>query len=666
MNERQFDPLPVIVFAVIVITIYYVRFYQTGYEQWAPKREAAAQDTDEHIQVAVVWPRNDSRAESLLRGVILAVDEINDQGGVALTDSNGSEYRRQVRVRYFDETSVDAGVSIADRIASDPMILAVVGHATDSSIPASVIYHLSGTLFISPTSMNPSLTMHGFENVFTIAPGTEPVVDAMVAAVRHLSGRKKIRLALCYPHDFNGDVSDKLTQHAHSIIEEYGNQVEFEVVFERTYERGQSDFGDILTPLLRASHQFNAVLILDDLTEGATLRQQLEADFNLIEGGAHNKLFLDLHQVDPYSHEEVEDRLHATRQERLTQTAARLVLTEFRRKVAILAARDSYGTRIGAGIWSNLQNLRDHPVNALSLEMFTTFPTEIVSRESNAVLPLAADLMQKQVEIVFLAGVGEESLRLIRQLRNAGMDRPVICGPGLESDLVQPLLSNDVKEELMATLTNNPSITPERLAVSLSRDGSRIIGRAATSDEVQSAIEEILIWLRVDNWLTHDPDLSTDEVLNRLKGEFEWFHGSEATVRGYIAEHRGGTYVAAAFNPNDTHDEVARFVASYRRRWNADTVDTVAAAGYESIRLLDKAFRRAGTASPAAASAAIRLLGSEQGIFGRYLFSKNGNLLDQTVVMKRRAPDDTVSVFNIDYPTINEIVDQNSSRSWKD
>jgi branched-chain amino acid transport system substrate-binding protein len=125
----------------------------------AAERVARAERGDGDIMIGVAWPWEARREVRYAEGLEMAVDEINGAGGV--------RGRHIVLRREDDRESVDEGELVAQRLANDPDVVAVIGHLQSYvSVPASAIYDLSGLLMIAPTATDPELTAHGYPRVF--------------------------------------------------------------------------------------------------------------------------------------------------------------------------------------------------------------------------------------------------------------------------------------------------------------------------------------------------------------------------------------------------------------------------------------------------------------------------------------------------------------------
>ena len=125
----------------------------------AAERVARAVRGEGDIVIGVAWPWAARREVRYGEGLDMAVAEINAAGGVG--------GRRIVLEREDDHESVDEGELVAQRLANDPNVVAVIGHLQSYvSVPASAIYDLSGILMIAPTATDPELTAHGYSRVF--------------------------------------------------------------------------------------------------------------------------------------------------------------------------------------------------------------------------------------------------------------------------------------------------------------------------------------------------------------------------------------------------------------------------------------------------------------------------------------------------------------------
>jgi branched-chain amino acid transport system substrate-binding protein len=109
--------------------------------------------------VAAAWPWQRRGELRYGEGLDLAVEEINARGGIQ---------GRQLRiVRFDDNESVNGGLRVAQEIAANPDIVAVIGHLQSFvSVPAAALYDVSGLVMVAPTATDPELTSRGYARVF--------------------------------------------------------------------------------------------------------------------------------------------------------------------------------------------------------------------------------------------------------------------------------------------------------------------------------------------------------------------------------------------------------------------------------------------------------------------------------------------------------------------
>lgn len=99
------------------------------------------------------------------------------------------------------------------------------------------------------------------------------------------------------------------------------------------------------------------------------------------------------------------------------------------------------------------------------------------------------------------------------------------------------------------------------------------------------------------------------------------------TVGGDAVE---GMVVASAFHPEDPDPESHRFVQAFRERYGTPP-DAAAALGYDAVRVLAEAMRRAGKPTPERISEALRSTRGWRGVTGTFSFDEAGDLVDKPV-----------------------------------
>lgn len=132
---------------------------------------------------------NEEIAEEILRGVALAQQQINDDGGI-----NG---RLLQVVIANDNNDGELAKQRATSFVKDNTILAVIGHnASGASLPAKNIYQANSLVAISPTSFTDEL--QGQSYIFKMVPDMILLASSLANFVRDNSPNKQnINVALC-------------------------------------------------------------------------------------------------------------------------------------------------------------------------------------------------------------------------------------------------------------------------------------------------------------------------------------------------------------------------------------------------------------------------------------------------------------------------------------
>ena len=111
------------------------------------------------VTIATVWPWESRTTLLYGQGLQMAVDEINAAGGVL--------GRPLTVLREDDHESVDRGRLVAQRLAQNDDVVAVIGHMQSYvSLPAAAIYDLFGIVHLAPTATDPRLTQQGYRRLF--------------------------------------------------------------------------------------------------------------------------------------------------------------------------------------------------------------------------------------------------------------------------------------------------------------------------------------------------------------------------------------------------------------------------------------------------------------------------------------------------------------------
>jgi branched-chain amino acid transport system substrate-binding protein len=157
-----------------------------------------ASQTRADIVIGAVWPLAQYPDHHFLKGIELAVEEINAAGGIQ---------GRLLRVQVEDDGDNEIeGRMASRRLAADPDLVAVIGHQRSRvALPASVVYEEQGIVYLATGATDPYLTLHNFNNVFRLLPSDDDYCRAM-ARLRLFRGFKPInRAVIMHTDDVDGN-----------------------------------------------------------------------------------------------------------------------------------------------------------------------------------------------------------------------------------------------------------------------------------------------------------------------------------------------------------------------------------------------------------------------------------------------------------------------------
>ncbi len=184
------------------------------------------------VTIGVVGTWSNAKSNLMWEGIDLALKEINAAGGVL---------GRKIKVlKEDDEGSLSKGKIIAQRLADNPDVAAVIGHYF-SAITTQVAptYEFSGILMISPSNNDPKFTQQGFRRVFRTNPNN---VDIGIALANYAAKMKYTKIALCYVNSdygrslanwFEARARELGLDTADSVPYGYGTISEFKKILEK-------------------------------------------------------------------------------------------------------------------------------------------------------------------------------------------------------------------------------------------------------------------------------------------------------------------------------------------------------------------------------------------------------------------------------------------------
>lgn len=199
----------------------------------AEERATRAAEGQGELVIAAVWPWEAQNGLRYGEGLELAVEEINAAGGIA-----GRPLRIQ---REDDRESVNDGLLIAQRLAEDPSVVAVIGHLQSYvSVPAAAIYDLAGMVMLAPASTDPALTAKGYSRVFR---GTFTDEDTGREMAEFAAERGYRTVAIYYHRNPYGRTLA-------NAFEERAAEVGVSVAARASYDAAQDDEGSGFAPTL--------------------------------------------------------------------------------------------------------------------------------------------------------------------------------------------------------------------------------------------------------------------------------------------------------------------------------------------------------------------------------------------------------------------------------
>jgi branched-chain amino acid transport system substrate-binding protein len=221
--------------------------------------------SDGPIKIAMTGPLTGDNAaygNDQLQGMQLAVDQINEAGGI----SSGPNEGRKLELSSDDDAGdPNQGASVAQQLCDDPDVMAVLGPVNSSvALAAGPIYNRGGVTEITSYASNPEITRKGYENVFRSIPNDDQLSAADVAAAVEIAGAQTI--AIVYSND---DYGTGLYNGAKAAAED----MDVDIVAAESFTPGASrDFSSVLTNV-RGKNP-DAVLMMTTYSDAGLLVNQ--------------------------------------------------------------------------------------------------------------------------------------------------------------------------------------------------------------------------------------------------------------------------------------------------------------------------------------------------------------------------------------------------------
>jgi branched-chain amino acid transport system substrate-binding protein len=243
MTEMGID----LVLALTAIFVIYWAVRGFGiYQPPSKLREAVGEAWEKNgFSIAVVWPAH--RDLSFVEGAEFALEENNATHNVL---------SQKIRLRMFTERWINQATRIAQRVAANSDVVAVIGHEFSSSaLAASLIYETRGILYLAPQSTDPSLTTHGFQFVFRMTPDDRAMAAALVGFAKQ---QKFSKIAILYARTTLGE---SLGPRLVSELAKHGMELAFYHSYLPLEDWPRPDFRPMIADLMQKP--FDAVMVVD-------------------------------------------------------------------------------------------------------------------------------------------------------------------------------------------------------------------------------------------------------------------------------------------------------------------------------------------------------------------------------------------------------------------
>lgn len=201
-----------------------------------PREERVRRAREGHgdLVIAAAWPWDLRKEIRYGEGMQMAVDEVNAGGGIG---------GRHLRVaRYDDRESIDRGRIVAQQIADDPDVVAVIGHLQSYiTVQTAGVYNQAGLVLVAPTATDPKLTQLGYPRVFR-ATFTDNSVGRHLAELVASQQRKNV--AVYYiRNDYGRNLANAFEERAREL----GVAVAARNSYDPSEQASEQTFDQVLT-----------------------------------------------------------------------------------------------------------------------------------------------------------------------------------------------------------------------------------------------------------------------------------------------------------------------------------------------------------------------------------------------------------------------------------
>lgn len=231
----------------------------------ACEQKPLAQQRAEHmanatgdVVIAVAWPLKSSKA-TLVEGIDLAVDEVNRRGGIL----GGRKIKLLLK---DDAASLTTGRQVAQEIANDVDVAAVIGHINSYVAgPAAQIYERAGLLMVTPGASGQKITDRGSPYVFRSLPGNRDQ-GRQIANYAAAQGYRSV--AIYYVKNYGLDLANYFEQRA--------RELDISIADRRSYDM-EGDDHSLIMENWASFVKMDAIFLVGSLPEGAQIVRSIRA-----------------------------------------------------------------------------------------------------------------------------------------------------------------------------------------------------------------------------------------------------------------------------------------------------------------------------------------------------------------------------------------------------
>ncbi len=203
-------------------------------------------------------------------GVLMAVEEINEAGGI-LMHHEGKKSSRKIKVHMFDDSDPHA----AKKVAKNENIVAVFDYkGSQRAIRDSITYERHGILYFTCVATHRNVTEHGFSYVFRTIP-TDVQFSREIVKFALSFGLKNI-VFLHGRSLYATGFAELFRQNVEDIFLEWKfdqKQNRLNIVFEKSYWSGEQDLREVISAFIKLD--YDAIVIADYVTSASYLIKQI-------------------------------------------------------------------------------------------------------------------------------------------------------------------------------------------------------------------------------------------------------------------------------------------------------------------------------------------------------------------------------------------------------